>query len=79
MIRPIQCSCVITSFHLLWDEAMCECVLADSKDETDCATDIHGYSGGGGQQVQLRTEVRQKGGSGDGSHLVRGSTRFANE
>jgi hypothetical protein len=37
------------------------------------------YFGGGGQQIQLRTEGRENGDLGGSSPLVRGSTQFANE
>jgi hypothetical protein len=34
---------------------------------------------GGVQQIQLRIEGRESGDLGGGSHIVRGSTHFANE
>jgi hypothetical protein len=37
------------------------------------------FRGGGVQQIQLRTEGRENGGSGGGTPLVRGSTQFAHE
>jgi hypothetical protein len=37
------------------------------------------FCSGGVQQIQLRTEGREKGGLGGGSALVRGPAQFANE
>jgi hypothetical protein len=33
MIGATLCSCGITSFHPMWDKAICECIMADSRDE----------------------------------------------